>query len=85
MAYLKNHMSYEEEQEFLRELREGKKFREYEGVIIIHAPRALRYKILAESKESAEELLKDIVDELLPIDGQFGNARVYAEYYVKEG
>ena len=85
MAFLKNHMTEDEEKEYLKHILEGKKFKEYIGVIIIRAPRALRYKILAEDKEDAEKLLESIVDEILPIQGCFLNARVEAEYYVEEG
>lgn len=84
MAYLKNHMTEEEEKEYLKQILQGKKFKEYTGVIVIRAPRALRYKILAEDRESAEALLGSIVDELIPIQGRFGNARIEAEYYVEE-
>ena len=83
MAFLKNHMNEDEEKEYLRQILEGKKFKEYTGVIIIRAPRALRYKILAESKKDAEDLLSSIADEILPLQGGFLNAKVEVEYYIE--
>jgi len=83
MAFLKNHMNEDEEKEYLRQILEGKKFKEYTGVIIIRAPRALRYKVLAESKEDAEDLLSSIADEILPLQGSFLNAKVEVEYYIE--
>jgi len=83
MAFLKNHMNDEEEQQFLQLLSQGKRFKEYVGIVKIHTPRILRYKIIAENKEDAEELLLDIADELLPIEGEFGNAKIWAEVYVE--
>lgn len=86
-AFLKRDLkpgSEEFEQQTDLMIKEGEKFKEYEGIIYIHTPKVLRYKIEATDKESAEELVSDIADELIPITGEFGGAKVDVSYRVKE-